>query len=171
MTKYRRTDINFIAATSVTQYRVVDMTLSLTNNSPNDYWTAETAVLRSRDISSIPAFSISGPSEVMCSYMLRATTHKKYDIQLLNIPQGETISHSLRLSDLCYFEHALPGIYTVRFSGSFYLYNNSNKESHFTEKLGGNSEEYYWRIGNSSFLIGETRDTTVSESLSHADSL
>lgn len=163
MPRNRRTDIEFEVFTEVLPNRVVSIVLSLMNNSPNDYYISETVLLLGEYASHVPAFTILGPSKIICSHMLMSTSHENFATQLIFLPKEEKISHTMLISDFCSFKHCASGVYTIRFNGYSDLFQSSN--------ISEISGEYTWLIGNSSFIIGETRDTTVSESVSHDGSL
>ncbi len=150
----RRSDISFEVQTIAKPDRVVTMTVSLTNNSPNDYWISETLML----LGPTPVILVVvGPSQIHC-YDLGYSNHAKSELVLLSFSHGEKLSSTVILSELCGFKYAIPGVYTVKFNSYFDLYNESGVN---------NNDEYSWLIGNSSFVIGETKDVTVVESLGH----
>jgi hypothetical protein len=163
--RIRRIDIDFQIKVEATVERVVTMTLSLSNKSPNSYYINNNALLLNGFKGQ--TFHIAGPSKILCSF------HSgKYEGDgMFLLSNRSDASNTVIISDPCQFQSAIPGVYTVSIRDHTYLYTESNMDSYSNGRLGGNSEEYIWLIGNSSFLIGETKDATISSSLSGTDSL
>ena len=151
----RREDIFFGVNITSNTSRYINMTLSLTNGSPNDYYISS-AVLLSDGLTNGAPFEISGPSIIECLPFFKYT---KPNLFLLKT--GVEVVNSIVLSDFCNFFGASSGMYNLSFYTYFDLYNSSNYQL-YQNNTG--SDEYSYLIGESSFVLyDETESITMSQ--------